>query len=136
MGDVTYWLHQIGAGMALAGGLLAVIGSLGVLRFPDLYTRLHAASITDTGAATLMLIGLALTAGISQEALKLIIAWAFIMLTSPTASHALANAAWSSGHKPALGKFGIMSGKQNPEEKRDLGTLNLKAPVSEEGGQS
>lgn len=130
MDSVTYWLEQIGAGLALAGGLLAVIGSIGVLRFPDFYTRLHAASITDTGAATLLLFGLALMAGVSQEALKLIIAWAFIMLTSPTATHALANAAWSSGHKPRLGAFEVMSGKQKPApqtasgDKAELGLLN------------
>lgn len=116
MVDVVYWLGQIGAGMALAGAILSVIGSLGVLRFPDLYTRLHAASITDTGAATLMLLGLALMSGLTQEAFKLVIAWAFIMLTSPTASHALANAAWSSGHKPKEGAFGLMSGAKKSDE--------------------
>ena len=134
MADVSYWIEQIGAGLALAGGLLAVIGSIGVLRFPDLYTRLHAASITDTGAATLLLFGLALMAGVSQEALKLIIAWAFIMLTSPTATHALANAAWSSGHKPLFGAFSIMSGKdrlapQHPSSTNpELGLLNPDTP--------
>ncbi len=116
MADVLFWIDQLGMALALAGGILSVIGSLGVLRFPDLYTRLHAASITDTGAATLMLFGLALMAGFSQEALKLIIAWAFVMLTSPTASHALANAAWSSGQKPKLGAFSLMSGKREPAE--------------------
>ena len=131
---VSEWLDIIGASMTLAGGVLAVIGSLGVLRFPDLYTRLHAASITDTGAATLMLFGLALMAGISQETVKLIIAWAFVMLTSPTASHALANAAWSSGHKPVFGAFNIFSGHEKPANEpaksSDLGAFNLKAPTS------
>ena len=116
MADVLFWIDQLGMALALAGGILSVIGSLGVLRFPDLYTRLHAASITDTGAATLMLFGLALMAGFSQEALKLLIAWAFVMLTSPTASHALANAAWSSGLKPKLGAFSLMTGKREPAE--------------------
>ena len=65
MADVIFWVEHVGMGMTLAGGILSVIGALGVLRFPDLYTRLHAASITDTGAATLMLFGLALLAGLS-----------------------------------------------------------------------
>lgn len=129
MADLVYWLEQIGLGLTLAGAILSVIGSLGVLRFGDLYTRLHAASITDTGGATLMLLGLALTAGLSQEAVKLVIAWAFVMLTSPTASHALANAAWSSGHRPKE----RLLGDSKPEQKRDLGELNLKAPLNEEG---
>lgn len=138
MDNIAYWIEQIGAGLALAGGLLAVIGSIGVLRFPDLYTRLHAASITDTGAATLLLFGLALMAGVSQEALKLVIAWAFIMLTTPTATHALANAAWSSGHKPLFGAFSIMSGKDRlaPQDPAgadpELGLLN---PQPAEKGQ-
>lgn len=134
MADVLFWIEQVGMGLTLAGGILSVIGSLGVLRFPDLYTRLHAASITDTGAATLMLFGLALLAGLSQETLKLLIAWAFIMLTSPTASHALANAAWSSGLKPKLGSFGIMSGNSEDKPKKSSGELNLKAPASDDGG--
>ncbi len=116
MAEALFWIDRLGMALALAGGILSVIGSLGVLRFPDLYTRLHAASITDTGAATLMLFGLALMAGFSQEALKLLIAWAFIMLTSPTASHALANAAWSSGLKPKLGAFSLMSGRNKEDE--------------------
>lgn len=116
---ISHWLDIIGASLTLAGGILAIIGSLGVLRFPDLYTRLHAASITDTGAATLMLLGLALMAGLSQEALKLVIAWAFVMLTSPTASHALANAAWSSGHKPIFGAFNIMAGSRRASDKEE-----------------
>lgn len=116
MAEALFWIDQLGMALALAGGILSVIGSLGVLRFPDLYTRLHAASITDTGAATLMLFGLALMAGFSQEALKLLIAWAFIMLTSPTASHALANAAWSSGLKPKLGAFSLMSRRNEEDE--------------------
>lgn len=132
MGDLVYWIEQIGLGMALAGAILSVVGSLGVLRFGDLYTRLHAASITDTGGATLMLLGLALTAGLSQEAMKLVIAWAFVMLTSPTASHALANAAWSSGHKPKE----RLTGDDEPAPKGDLGELNLKAPLKEEGEPS
>jgi len=97
----------IGAALALAGAFLTVVGSLGVLRFPDFYTRMHAASITDTGAATLMLLGMVLMAGWSLLALKIMLVWAFLMLTSPTASHAVANAAYSSGLWPWVGPFEI-----------------------------
>jgi multicomponent Na+:H+ antiporter subunit G len=100
-------LQWIGATLALAGALLTVVGSLGVLRFPDFYTRMHAASITDTGAATLLLLGLVLMAGWSLIALKLVLVWGFLMLTSPTASHALANAAYSSGLWPWVGPFQV-----------------------------
>ncbi len=97
-----------GAALLLCGAFLTVVGSLGVLRFPDFYTRMHAASITDTGAATLMLLGMILMAGWSLIALKLLLIWGFLMLTSPTASHALANAAYSSGLWPWVGPFEII----------------------------
>lgn len=108
-------LHLAGGALALLGALLTVIGALGVLRFPDVYTRLHAASITDTGGATLFLIGLGLIAGFSPVTLKLLVAWGFIMLTSPAAAHALANAAFSSGHNPVVGSFRIIKGSRSGE---------------------
>lgn len=97
----------VGALLALGGAFLTVVGSLGVLRFPDFYTRMHAASITDTGAATLLLLGLILMAGWSLVTLKLVIIWGLLMLTSPTASHAVANAAYSAGLWPWVGPFEV-----------------------------
>ncbi|HBF91054.1 MAG TPA: sodium:proton antiporter, partial [Hyphomonas atlantica] len=52
----------LGAALCLGGALLCVVGTVGVLRFPDFYTRLHAASVTDTSGATLLLFGMALMA--------------------------------------------------------------------------
>ena len=52
----------LGALLCLVGGVLAIIGTVGVLRFPDFYTRLHAASITDTSAATIAIVGMMLLA--------------------------------------------------------------------------
>lgn len=105
MAEALLWT---GGGFAVAGALLAVLGAIGVLRFPDVYTRIHAASITDTGAATLMVLGLCLISGLSLVTLKLILVWVFIMLTSPVAANALANAAFTSGHTPWIGGFRIM----------------------------
>jgi multicomponent Na+:H+ antiporter subunit G len=93
-------LHIVGAVLALAGGVIAVLGAYGVLRFPDVYTRLHAASITDTAAATLLFVGLGLMSGLSLITLKLVICWIFLMIAGPTASHAVAAAAYSSGVWP------------------------------------
>lgn len=101
-------LHWIGGGLTVMGALLTLVGAAGVLRFPDVYTRIHAASITDTGGATLMLLGLGLMSGGGPEALKLAVAWLFLMLTGPTASHALAHAAHASGHTPWVGAFRII----------------------------
>jgi multicomponent Na+:H+ antiporter subunit G len=105
MSDVLAW---IGGGLVVAGTLLSVLGAAGVLRFPDVYTRIHSASLTDTGGATLVLLGLGLISGFNFDTLKLSFAWVFIMMTTPAAANALANAAFSSGHKPRIGTFQIM----------------------------
>jgi multicomponent Na+:H+ antiporter subunit G len=98
----------IGGALAIFGALLAILGAIGVLRFPDVYTRIHAASITDTGGATLIILGLCLTAGLSAVTLKLLIVWLFLIFTTPVSAHALANAAFSAGHTPWIGTFRIM----------------------------
>ena len=89
-----------GGGLVAAGALLAVIGAVGVLRFPDVYTRIHAASITDTGGAGLIILGLGLLSGLTPTTLKLLLVWVFIMLATPAAANALANAAFGSGYSP------------------------------------
>lgn len=82
------------------GGLLGIIGGIGMHRFPDFYTRLHAAGTTDTLCAALFLLGLGLQAGLTLASFKLFLIFAFIFFTSPTASHTLANAAMLGGVKP------------------------------------
>lgn len=82
------------------GGLCVLVGGIGVLRMPDLYTRMHAASVTDTAGLTLVVLGLALQAGWSLVLVKLAAILVFLFLTSPTAAYALANAALLSGHRP------------------------------------
>ena len=95
-----------GAFLCLAGALLCFIGTVGVLRFPDVYTRLHAASITDTSGATLVLLGMAFLAPGWLVVSKLVAIFIFLFLTSPTASHALANAAHTAGVQPIIGRVG------------------------------
>ena len=85
-----------------AGGLFCVIGALGLVRMPDFYTRMHAASVTDTLGAGLVLIGLILQAGLTLVAAKLLMIALLIFFTSPAATHALARAAFVRGLKPLL----------------------------------
>jgi multicomponent Na+:H+ antiporter subunit G len=85
-----------------AGALLGIVGGIGIHRFPDFYTRMHAASTTDTLCAALFLLGLALQAGLSLVTFKLFLIFAFFFFTSPTASHALGKAALLGGLKPVL----------------------------------
>ncbi len=86
--------------MLLGGGLFAVIGGVGLIRFPDVYTRLHAGSITDTLAPLLIVGGLALQSGWSLLTFKLLLILLFLLFTTPTASHATARAAILAGIKP------------------------------------
>ncbi len=97
----------LGAALCLVGGILAIIGTVGILRFPDVYTRLHAASVTDTGAATIAIVGMMLLAPTWIVAFKLFVIWVFLFLTGPTSSHALANAAHVAGLEPLIGKQAI-----------------------------
>ena len=94
--DILSWI------CLLVGGALGIVGGIGIHLFPDFYSRLHAAGITDTLSAMLILLGLGLQAGLSIAAFKLALIFVFLFFTSPTASHALANAAQHSGLKPRL----------------------------------
>lgn len=85
--DVLSWLSL------LAGIGFALIGGVGLLRMPDLYTRLHAASVTDTLGAGLILLGLMLQAGWTLITVKLLLILGFLWFTGPITSHALARAA-------------------------------------------
>ncbi len=95
------------AGFLILGGLFFFFtGTVGLLRFPDVYTRLHAAGKCDTLGAQLILLGLAVVNGWNLESVKLIMIIAFLMLANPTATHAMIRAAlhsreplWKRGEK-------------------------------------
>ena len=95
-------LNLISAGLLAAGSIFVLIGAFGLIRLPDFYTRLHAAGITDTLGAELILLGLMFQAGLSLVTVKLVLISLFIFFTSPTATHAVANAARVMGLKPML----------------------------------
>ena len=106
------YLRAVLSATAIIGGLLFVLaGSIGVLRLPDFYTRLHAAGMTDTLGAELIFIGLIIQAGFSQVTLKLLLIGFLLLLTSPTATHAIAHAAWAAGVEPKLGRWRAPSAK-------------------------
>lgn len=86
--------------LLIAGGMFVLISTIGMLRFPDFFTRLHAASITDTLGSLLVLAGLGLQAGLSLVTVKLLLILFFILFTTPTAAHALAKAALHANMKP------------------------------------
>lgn len=98
-------LADVGSWVLLSlGGAFVFIGGLGALRMPDLYTRMHAASVTDTMGAGLIIAGVMLQAGLSLATTKLALILLFLLLTSPTASNALASAALLAGNSPDYAK--------------------------------
>lgn len=84
----------------ITGGLFGILGGIGLLRFPDFYTRLHAAGITDTLCAFLIIVGLVIQAGLALVSIKLMLILIFMVFTAPTASHALARAGMAAGDDP------------------------------------
>ena len=91
--------------LVVSGAFLTIVGAYGAVRLPELYTRMHAASVTDTLATFLILVGCAvpvLATGQWLIAAKLFFILVFLWFTSPIASYALGHAAFFDGHKPKL----------------------------------
>jgi len=103
--DVLSWACLV------AGGAFCVIGAVGLLRMPEFFARIHAASVTDTLGAGLILAGLALQAGFTLVTVKLAMIGVLILFTSPTATHALAKAGLARGLKPLLAEDRSQSSK-------------------------
>lgn len=88
------------------GSLLLLIGGIGLLRFPDFYSRVQAAGLTDTLCSISILLGLLLQANSVPVAAKLVFTLLFLMLTGPAAAHALAKTAHHDQLKPWRGDAG------------------------------
>lgn len=84
------------------GGIFLVIGAIGLNRMPDVFTRMHATSVSDTFGAGLMLVGMMVQGGFSLVTVKLLFLLLFLWFTAPVATHALARAALLAGCKPAV----------------------------------
>lgn len=90
--DLLGWL-LIGLGLAFY-----LSGTVALLRFPDLYTRLHALTKADNLGLGLVASGLALQAGSIVVALKLLLIWLAVMLAGASVSHLIARSALAAGH--------------------------------------
>jgi multicomponent Na+:H+ antiporter subunit G len=84
----------------LAGVFFMLVGSIGINRFPDFFTRTHASGKVDTLGILLFIVGLLFFEGFTQVSLKLALIFVFVALTSPVAAHALARRAFTAGLKP------------------------------------
>lgn len=84
------------------GAMFIVVGAIGLIKFPDFYTRVHAAGLTDTMGAGMILLALMVQAGFSLATLKLFLILAFLEITCPTITHALMQAALHNRLQPKL----------------------------------
>ena len=92
--EVLSWLFII------SGAVFLLIGAIGIIRFPDFWSRLHALSVCDSAGMILLVLGMMMQAGLTFITIKLAIIGIFLFITGPTATHAVANAAFMSGNRP------------------------------------
>jgi len=113
--DIASWV------MFLGGSFFLLTGALGLLRLPDMFSRMHGAGIIDTMGAVMMFTGMILQAGLTLISVKLFLIILFLMFTSPTTTHALARAALGAGLKPL-----------REDDKTDVKELALMKELEEE----
>ncbi len=93
------WVQYIGAALMFAGLFFFASGTVGLLRFPDVFTRMHATTKSDTLGAGLVLLGLAFFPGDIYLKLKLMLVVVFLWISNPTAAHYMARAVYRSQRK-------------------------------------
>ena len=94
-------LITILSGFFIALGVVALlIGSLGLLRLPDVYCRIHAVGMIDTAGASFIILGMIIHEGFTLVTVKLVLIGVFMFFTSPIATHAVAQVAYKSGVVP------------------------------------
>ena len=98
--------------LIVAGSIFLLIGSIGLIRLPDVFARMHAAGIVDTLAVCLLAAGMGVQAGLSLVTVKLGLILLFMFFASPTSTHALAKAALDGGVQPQIIE------DQRPDKKR------------------
>jgi multicomponent Na+:H+ antiporter subunit G len=94
--DIASWV------LVLLGSFFTVVGAVGMVRMPEIFTRMHAASVIDTLGVGLLIAGLVLQAGFTLVTLKLIFVLGLFLITGPVITHALAQACLREGVEPML----------------------------------
>ena len=95
------------------GSLSIIIGACGLIKLPDVFARIHAAGMIDTGGTAFFILGMILQSGWSLITVKLILIGIFIFFTSPVTSHVTANLAREKGIIPVGKKIGKLLWFQN-----------------------
>lgn len=94
------WIEAVAVPWLVVGALFFLAGTLGLLRFPDAYTRLHAVTKADNLGLGLVVVGLVILCPSWQQALKLVAVWVLVLTASSTASHLIARSALRGGLQP------------------------------------
>jgi multicomponent Na+:H+ antiporter subunit G len=92
--------YYIAGALLLIGAIFSLLAAIGILRLPDLYTRMHAASKAGTMGSGLMLVAIAVVAFDGSVILRALVGVVFLLLTTPVSAHLLARAAYMAGYKP------------------------------------
>ena len=101
MAEAARWVTTlVSVGLILVGLFFLFVAAVGVLRFPDVYTRSHAVSLTDSLGAFFVLGGLALYEGLSANLVKILVVLILLYLLNPVIAHATLRSAYRSGVKP------------------------------------
>jgi multicomponent Na+:H+ antiporter subunit G len=106
--DVVSWAFIV------LGSFFTVVGMLGLIRMPELFTRMHAASVMETLGAGLLILGMIVQAGLGLVTLKLLFILALFVVTAPVVTHALAQAALHEGVRPILSEDRRPAGAGDP----------------------
>mgnify|MGYP005813614555 CR=1 FL=1 len=114
--DMNMALEILSGFCLLVGCFLCISGGVGILRFPDFYTRMHAVGVTDTLAASMILVGLILRSPDSLVLIKLLMILMMTLFINPTASHALAKAAYRNGLLPLVYREAIATSVKEKQE--------------------
>lgn len=118
---------DIVVGVLLAGGsIFYVIGAIGLVRMPDVFTRMHAAGVMETLGVGLFLLAMVIAGGWSLDTAKLLIILGILLYTGPVATHALARAALTAGVEPILA--------EDRTKKAEQQAAPRKAATSQKGG--
>ena len=97
--------------LILSGAFFSIIGGIGIVRFPEFFSRLHGGGITDTMGAALIVLGLICLSPSILVAIKLMMILFFLLVTSPSSCHALSNSALAQGYWPELDNTGKSKNK-------------------------
>ncbi len=99
---ITGLLQYVAAALMLTGAVFSLLAAVGVLRLPDLYTRMHAASKAGVVGAGLVLLAVAIESGDGSVVIRAVLGILFLLLSTPVGAHLLAKAAFRAGFRPIV----------------------------------